>query len=62
VIVGSFCLFCENGVGGLPTVTKVSGLPAAWAGAAPNEAAAVNTATSSPFFKEARMFRARLGI
>jgi len=26
---GSFCLFCENGVRGLPTVTKVFGLNAA---------------------------------
>src|SRR5690348_9668227 len=26
---GSFCLFCENGEGGLPTVTRVSGLTAA---------------------------------
>jgi hypothetical protein len=25
---GSFCLFCENGVDGLPTVTCVSGLTA----------------------------------
>src|SRR6266536_2278633 len=25
---GSFCLFCENGVGGLPTLTSVSGLNA----------------------------------
>src|SRR5258705_3046078 len=24
VIVGSFCLFCENGVGGLPFVTNTS--------------------------------------
>src|SRR5206468_9754648 len=26
---GSFCLFCENGLGGLPMVTRVSGLKAA---------------------------------
>src|SRR5881397_34356 len=26
---GSFCLFCENGVLGLPTLTRVSGLVAA---------------------------------
>src|SRR3954449_9874558 len=27
-IVGSFCLFCENGRGGLPLLTKTSGLNA----------------------------------
>jgi hypothetical protein len=27
-MAGSFCLFCENGEDGLPTVTKVSGLNA----------------------------------
>src|SRR5262249_57609044 len=30
---GSFCLFCANGVGGLPTVTCVSGLTAEAGGA-----------------------------
>ena len=29
VIVGSFCLFCEKGVVGLPLVTNTSGLKAA---------------------------------
>src|SRR5881397_1222206 len=28
-IAGSFCLFCENGVVGLPMLTRVSGLVAA---------------------------------
>jgi len=28
VIVGSFCLFCENGVVGLPLETSVSGVDA----------------------------------
>src|SRR5262245_19172287 len=43
---GSFCLFCEKGVGGLPTVTRVSGLNASALGtittAVPAAAASVN--------------------
>src|SRR5438094_10271801 len=35
-MAGSFCLFCENGVVGLPTVTRVSVEPAS----APTEAVA----------------------
>src|SRR6266568_1039543 len=37
---GSFCLFCENGVVGLPTVTRVSLTDAATATAAPDSTTA----------------------
>src|SRR6266511_1479946 len=40
---GSFCLFCENGVDGLPTETRVSGLSAkATPTIAPTASAAAN--------------------
>src|SRR5438876_7288812 len=41
---GSFCLFCENGVGGLPTFTNVSELTAPPAGTAPAATRATTTA------------------
>src|SRR5262245_3484691 len=46
---GSFCLFCANGVGGLPTVTCVSGLTA--------EAGVAVTATRAMSDVERRMNR-----
>src|SRR3954454_22432613 len=44
---GSFCLFCENGVGGLPTETSTSVGGAAEATATPVKAAAAAAAASS---------------
>jgi hypothetical protein len=43
---GSFCLFCENGDVGLPTVTRVSGLSAN-AGPAGNTTTAATAAMDS---------------
>jgi hypothetical protein len=43
---GSFCLFCENGVDGLPTDTSVSGGGAATATAAPAKAVAMDARTA----------------
>src|SRR3954452_22306876 len=48
-IAGSFCLFCENGDGGLPAVTFVSGLNAS---AAPTST--VIASTSAPATMTAR--------
>src|SRR6185312_4043838 len=51
VIVGSFCLFCENGVVGLPVETKVSSVNAmADAAAVINTAAIVTIATTTSRF------------
>lgn len=47
-IAGSFCLFCENGVSGLPTVTSVSPLAAAANETMPS-ATAVASAKSAIF-------------
>jgi hypothetical protein len=44
---GSFCLFCENGVVGLPTVTRASGLNAAAFPAPINNAPATSTGTAT---------------
>ena len=43
---GSFCLFCENGVVGLPVVTSVSALNA--------QATAVTTSMTAPTNRTAR--------
>jgi hypothetical protein len=43
---GSFCLFCENGASGLPTVTSVS--PAAHAGATVAATIAASARQTSP--------------
>src|SRR6478609_6670054 len=44
---GSFCLFCENGVNGLPTVTRLSGLNAAAVPAPTNNAPVTSTDTKA---------------
>jgi hypothetical protein len=50
VIVGSFCLFCENGVLGLPFVTNASGLKAAADAAAVNTMLIARIGTNTNFF------------
>src|SRR5437867_6927095 len=44
---GSFCLFCENGDGGLPTLTRVSPPPVASAPGTPNRVAPTASAQSA---------------
>src|SRR4051812_5000611 len=46
--VGSFCLFCGNGEGGLPVLTRASE-PSATAGTAPNESTPRTTANQRRF-------------
>src|SRR5690242_5536225 len=50
VIAGSFCLFCENGVVGLPTVTNVSSVNARAEAAVINIKATVKIATTTDRF------------
>jgi hypothetical protein len=50
VIVGSFCLFCENGVLGLPFDTSVSSLNAAAEAAVINTTAIVKLAATTSRF------------
>jgi len=47
-MAGSFCLFCENGDVGLPTVTRVSGLSAMACPAGNRTTAATATMDSAP--------------
>src|SRR3954451_15150409 len=47
--VGSFCLFCGNGLGGLPVLTNASAAAWATAGAAP-KASTTRATTNRPCF------------
>src|SRR5262249_59934048 len=58
-MAGSFCLFCENGVVGLPTVTSVS--PPGWATATAAPETTATVASSARVAREIRIWLLLLG-